>query len=215
MSYRTAIRWSYDLAAANDPEGDLELPRWPATSREVVSIGAVRGRVKPLGATFVRSARSARAVRLMLLGVLLLVSTSVLAQELVLEAIEVDPAKPGPTTLCRLSVVVKNNSDKPASALGFEVELNGQSLVVYEDQLFYQLLPAGESTVVPLFNFWVSETGRPAPADGKLAVEVTLAEAQWFSVTTKTAESGEEEIWDPVGQVDGLPLQLTKKLEIR
>ncbi len=150
-----------------------------------------------------------------LLAGLLLVASSVSAQQLTVESVDVDPSAPGAKTLCRLSVVIKNTSEKPASALGFQVRLNGQALPVYDDQLFYQLLPAGQSSEVALFNFWVSETGRPAPATGKLVVEVELVEAQWFDVTTKTTEGVEEEVWDPVGKVTELPSKQTRTLDIK
>ncbi|HEV7785810.1 MAG TPA: hypothetical protein VGQ28_10775, partial [Thermoanaerobaculia bacterium] len=47
------------------------------------------------------------------------------APALSLESIQVEPAKPGPDTLCHLTVTVKNQGDRPASALEFTVKVAG------------------------------------------------------------------------------------------
>lgn len=139
--------------------------------------------------------------------ILLLLATAVLAQErkpapgLTLEAVKVDPASPGPETLCKLSVTVKNAGAKTASALGFRVKVDGKELAVYGKELFFRPVPAGAATEVKLHNFWSSETGRPFPTGGRMTVEVTLVEARWMDVKT---ENGAE-VWTPVGSVEGLP----------
>lgn len=127
-----------------------------------------------------------------------------------LEAIDVRPPAPGPDTLCQLRVRVKNGGSRKVSALGFEVKLNGQALPVYKTQLYLQTVAPGETGEVRLFNFWTTESGRPAPADGKLKVEVALKEAQWVEVKTE----GGAEIWKPVGPVEGLPNVIAKTLEL-
>ena len=121
---------------------------------------------------------------------------------LALGAVTVTPAAPGPDTLCQLRVEVKNGGDRIASQLAFAVKLNGQELPVYRNQLFMQRLDPGKSATVRLYNFWTTETGRAAPADGKYRVEVTLVSAQWYEVASK---DGVEE-WTPQGAVPGLPV---------
>ncbi len=131
-----------------------------------------------------------------------------------IERIEVTPAKAGPESLCQLTVILRNDGDRPASQLAFEVRLEGEPLAVYERQLFYKLLPAGESTMLRLFNFWTSETGRPPPADGALDVEVVLREAQWMEVGKVSEEGGEVETWTPLGAVPALPFAAQHRLPI-
>jgi hypothetical protein len=139
------------------------------------------------------------------------------APALVLAAVEVTPADPGDDTLCQLRVRVENRGERPASALGFEVRLDGQALAVYEKQLFYQKLPPGQTSEVRLFNFWTTETGRARPADGVLDVEVVLREAVWLEVTEEKEEGSDEpiEVWTPVGEVSGLPAAKTLALRLK
>jgi hypothetical protein len=127
-----------------------------------------------------------------------------------LEGVDVRPPRPGPDTLCQLRVRVKNGGSRKLSALGFEVKLNGQALPVYKSQLYLQTIAPGETAEVRLFNFWTTETGRSAPADGKLKVEVALKEAQWVEVKTE----GGAEVWKPVGPVEGLPVAAAVILEM-
>lgn len=120
---------------------------------------------------------------------------------LVVESIQVEPAAPGPDTLCHLTVIVKNQGDRPASALEFTVKVNGVALPAYRDRLFLEAVEPGASRPVKLFNFWSTETGRPAPADRKLAVEVTLTAASWMKRETKNGAT----VWTPSGAVAALP----------
>lgn len=131
---------------------------------------------------------------------------------LVLEAVEITPPEPGVDTLCRLMVKIRNGGGQPASSLHFAVSVAGQELPVYDNQVFMQPLPPEETTEVSLYNFWTTETGRAAPADGKLAVEVTLEEARWLKV-----ERDEEgvEVWQPLEPVPGLPLSRSVTLNLR
>ena len=139
--------------------------------------------------------------------ILLLFAVAGLAQEskpapgLTLEAVKVDPASPGPDTLCKLSVTVKNTGTKTASALGFRVKVDGKELAVYGNELFFRPVAAGAATEIKLHNFWSNETGRPFPTGGRMTVEVMLTEARWMDVKT---ENGAE-VWTPVGPVEGLP----------
>lgn len=131
---------------------------------------------------------------------------------LILEALEVEPAQPGPDTLCRLRARVRNGGERDASALGFDVLLNGQELAVYRNQLFMQQIPAGATETVALYNFWTTESSRPTlPADGKLRVEVVLREAQWFAIGDD--EEGVE-VWQPLGPVEGLPVRAERMLTV-
>ena len=117
-------------------------------------------------------------------------------------AVTVTPAAPGPDTLCQLRVELRNGGDKIASELAFAVKLNGQELPVYGNHLFMQRLDPGKPATVRLYNFWTTETGRPAPADGKYKIEVSLLAARWYQVAM---EQGVE-VWTPVGVVPGLPV---------
>jgi hypothetical protein len=161
----------------------------------------------------------AAAATVMLAGVALSAAAS--AQEsppppLAIVAVEVTPEDPGADTLCQLRVRVENRGERPVYALRFEVRLDGRSLPAYDQQLYYQQLPAGEVSEVRLFNFWTTETGRPAPADGKLRVEVVLGEASWLTVTQEQDPGSEQpvEVWTRAGAVGGLPVSRTVELEL-
>ena len=154
--------------------------------------------------------------RLAFLLILLLAAPILFAQEggekapppLSIEAVKVDPASPAPDTLCRLSVTVRNAGTRRASAFEIAVRINGKELPAYKSRLYMQPLEPGATGEIRLFNFWSSETGRPAPQDGKLAVEVTLTRAAWVEKETKDGA----EIWTPAGAVEGLPVSKTVTL---
>jgi hypothetical protein len=118
-----------------------------------------------------------------------------------LQAVQVDPPSPGPDTLCHLTVTLKNAGDRPASALEFTVKVGGAPLPAYRNRLYLEAVEPGATRQVRLFNFWSTETGRPAPANGKLAVEVTLTAASWMRRETKNGAT----VWTPAGPVAGLP----------
>ncbi len=142
----------------------------------------------------------------------------VLAQEqeaakkpaVVVEKITVEPAAPGPDTLCQLTVQLKNGGSKIASLFAFKVEVNGHRLPVYDKELFAFPVDPGASADLKLFNFWTTETGRPAPADGKLTVAVELVEARWVEITTED----KVEVWTPAGAVEGLPASASVTLKM-
>ena len=143
-----------------------------------------------------------------LLAALLAFASAGLAQQakpaLTLEAVKVEPASQGvlgPETLCALAVTVRNAGARRISALELAVKVNGQEIQAYTGRLFLQPVEPGTSREVRLFKLWSTEAGRPAPADGKLRVEVTLARASWVD---KEAKDGAE-VWTLAGPVEGLP----------
>ena len=81
---------------------------------------------------------------------------------------------------------------------------------VYRNQLFMYPLEAGKTAEIKLYNFWSTETSRPMPADGKLKVDVTLAGAQW----TRISMEDDVEVWEPLGEVTGLPISKSVTLEM-
>lgn len=121
------------------------------------------------------------------------------------------PSPAGPDTLLRLSVAIENRGDRPVSAFRFEVTAGGRELPVYRDEVFLAPIPAGERRTLPLHNLWVSEQGRPPPADGRLRVEVTLVGAS--SVTRERTPQGIR--WRVTGPVAGLPLRAEAEVAIR
>lgn len=140
----------------------------------------------------------------------------VLAQEadedpaMVLESVAVEPSSPAVDTLCRLRVTIRNDGSEVASQLGFKVTVNGVELPVYRNQLFMYPVPPGETVEVPLYNFWSTETSRPAPRDGKLRIEVELSEAEWMEIEMEE----DVEVWTPLGAVDGLPVTVSRTLAL-
>lgn len=79
-------------------------------------------------------------------GMLVLLATPLEAQEtegeeeklplVVVEKVTVEPADPGPDTLCKLTVKLRNSGTEIASLFAFTVEINGQKLPVYDKELF-------------------------------------------------------------------------------
>jgi hypothetical protein len=161
--------------------------------------------------------RSALPVALVLL--LLTTTTSLPAQDeapaktpqVTIEAITIEPPAPAADTLCKLTVTLKNHGTEVASQLDFKVEINGRMLPVYRNQLFMFPLAAGATSDLKLYNFWSTETSRPFPEDGKLKVEVSLVGAQWTKVTMEE----ETEVWQPLGDVEGLPHAQSVTLEMK
>jgi hypothetical protein len=127
------------------------------------------------------------------------------APQVVIEKATVTPSEPGADTLCQLHVTLRNRGDKPASELAVTVKVNGHELPAYRPHLFMARLDPGKATELRLFNFWTSETGRPAPADGRYRVEVSLDAARWYTIEQRAAE----EVWTPVGIVAGLPSRIS------
>jgi len=130
---------------------------------------------------------------------------------LALEGLTVEPSNPGTETLCRLRVKIANHGEKIATAFAFKVEVAGHELPVYRNQVFMKPVPAGKTVELALYNFWTSETGRPAPTDGKLPVKVTLREARW---TDRSEEKGVE-VWKLQGPVAGLPVEASVTVPLK
>lgn len=165
--------------------------------------------------------RTRRTSHLGLSLLLLLPATALFAQDaapgpaLTVDSIVVEPEHPGADTLCRLRVVLRNTGDKTASQLGFSVKLEEQDLTVYGNQLFMYPVEPGATAEIPLYNFWTTETSRPAlPADGKMTVTVTLQEAQWMDISTVEEDGEPVEVWKPLGAVPGLPSGNSIELEL-
>ena len=104
-------------------------------------------------------------------------------------AVDVQPSKPGPDTLCKLRVRLRNAGTVTASDLSFQVTVNGKLLGNFLNHTFRFPLEAGKETEVSLFNFWSSEYSRPYPSDGRLVIDVRVTGARWAapgSTTTAT-----------------------------
>lgn len=129
----------------------------------------------------------------------------------VIEEVVVEPAAPGPDTLCRLTVKLKNSGSKIASLFAFTVEIDGHELPVYAKEIFAFPVDPGAAADLRLFNFWSTETGRPAPAGGQLTVAVRLEEARWMEITSEE----EVEVWTPAGAVEGLPSAASVTLKMK
>lgn len=127
-----------------------------------------------------------------------------------IEAVKVEPAAPGPDTLCRLSVSVRNSGERTASAFEIAVKVNGQEIPSSKSRLYLQPVEPGKTAEIRLPNFWSTEAGRPAPRDGRLTVEVVLTGASWMERTM----NGEAEVWAPLGPVPGLPASKTLILSL-
>ena len=131
--------------------------------------------------------------------------------KITIEAITVDPSSPADDTLCKLQVTLRNHGTEIASQLDFKVKINDQPLAVYRNQLFMFPLQPGQTSDLQLYNFWSTETSRPSPANGKLNVEVALVAAQW----TKVSMEDDVEVWQPLGDVEGLPHSQSVTLQMK
>lgn len=120
-----------------------------------------------------------------------------------IEAIVIEPAAPAVDTLCKLRVALKSTADQTLSSLRFTVTINGKPLPVYRNQVFVEPVAPGKVTEIKLYNFWTTETNRPAPADSKLVVEVKLDEARWMKMST---DPQGVEVWELGEGVPGLPV---------
>ena len=127
------------------------------------------------------------------------------APPLAIVTVTATPADAGADTLVQLRVDIANRGDRIASQLSFAVKVNGHDLPVYRNQLFMQRLDPDKTTTLRLYNFWTTETARPAPNDGKYRVEVTLLAAKWYDIAVK--DNLEE--WTPRDPVPNLPVTAT------
>jgi hypothetical protein len=129
---------------------------------------------------------------------------------LTVEKISVEPSSPGPDTLCKLRVSLRNAGSEIASQLDFRVSINGQELAVYRNQLFMFPIEPDQTAEIKLYNFWSTETSRSMPKDGKLKIEVSLVGAQWMKIESED----DVEVWKPLGPVDQLPVAGNLTLEM-
>ena len=100
---------------------------------------------------------------------------------LTIVAVDIQPPHPGPDTLCKLKVRLRNSGSDAASNLSFQVTVNGKRLAPYMNHTFRSFVAPRKDTEVSLYNFWSSEYGRPFPSDGRLVVEVRLTAARWVA----------------------------------
>ena len=142
--------------------------------------------------------------------VLLLALAAPATPALTVEAIRVEPAAPGPDVLCHLTVTLRNRGDRPASALELAVKLGGNPLPAYRDRVILKAVEPGATRELRLYNFWSTQPDRPAPADGKLVLEVALLRAAWMQRETKDGAT----VWTPAGPVAGLPSVKTLTLTL-
>ena len=129
---------------------------------------------------------------------------------LVLASLEVEPAKPGPQTLCKLRVRLHNKGAQAATSFLFGVRINGQELSVYKNHVYLQTIAAGADGEVQLFNFWTTESGRPTPQDGQLRLEVALKEARWVEIK----QDGNVTEYKLLGNVAGLPVSVDRAIPL-
>ena len=129
---------------------------------------------------------------------------------LTIEAVKVEPTAPGPDTLCRLSVSVRNSGARTASAFEIGVKLNGQEIPSPKGRLYLQPVEPGKTVEIRLPNFWSTEAGRPAPKGGRLNVEVVVTGASWMEREVKDGA----EVWKTLGSVPGLPTAKTVALTL-
>lgn len=120
----------------------------------------------------------------------------------VVDTVTVSPAAVRGETLCQLVVGLRNAADFDLSAFRFRVVVEGHALPAYERRVFVETLPAGERREIRLYNFWSAESGRPAPTDAALDVEVELVEARRLG---RSREASGEEVWKLGDAVAGLP----------
>jgi len=163
-------------------------------------------------------------VRRKLLGVPIIaalsIATPVSAQEeeavapspspLGISSVSVTPASPAVDTLCQLRLTIKNAGDRIVSQLAFRVTVEGHELPVYRNQIFMERLEPGAETEVRLYNFWSTETGRPAPTDDAFDVTVELTEAHWYTIE----DQEDAEVWTPLDPVGGLPIASSVSLPV-
>ena len=152
----------------------------------------------------------------LLLGFALLLAAScapAVAQErreseplVVLEALEIEPAQPGPDTLCHLRVRIRNNGPDAAASFVFGVRINGQELGIYKSHVYMQTIAAGTVGELQLFSFWTTESSRAIPEDGQLRVDVALREARWVRIN----RSEDVTEYTLLESVEGLPVSVNE-----
>lgn len=117
------------------------------------------------------------------------------AADVGVDAIIVEPASPGPSTLCKLKVRVTNGGTQTVSYLKFNVTIDGQAVPTYLKQLYGINIAPGTAEEVGLYNFYSPSVVKP------FDVQVTLVEAQRVQVQ----KAGTSTTTTPSGPVAGLP----------
>jgi hypothetical protein len=117
------------------------------------------------------------------------------AADVGIDAITIEPASPRPSTLCRLKVRLRNAGAQAISYLKFTVEIDGQEVPTYKNQMYVVNIDPGTADEVGLFNFYSPSVVK------SFDVQVTLVEAHWVQVAKKEKST----TTTPSGPVAGLP----------
>jgi hypothetical protein len=117
------------------------------------------------------------------------------AADVAVDGIVVEPASPGPSTICQLKVRLKNGGSQAVSLLKFGVKIDGQEVAQYKVSSYAIGIAPGTVGEVALYSFY-------SPAVPKtFEVQVALVEAQWVQVR----QEGVTTTTTPAGPVPGLP----------
>ncbi len=112
-----------------------------------------------------------------------------------------------PETLCNLHVVLRNDGTQNAYSFGFDVEINGEAVPVYDNVVYFQAIEPGASGTIALYNFY-----SPAESpDGTVEITVNLRKARWVEIK----QEDEAQVWTPTGDVEGLPSAKTVQLPLQ
>ena len=117
------------------------------------------------------------------------------AADVHVEAIMVQPASPGPSTLCEFKVRLKNAGSRPVSYFRFNVKIDGQDVPAYKLYTHVFNIEPGKTGKLALNNFYSPPEARA------FEVQVTLVEAQWVEVK----KEGTSSTTTPSGPMAGLP----------
>jgi len=120
------------------------------------------------------------------------------------DAVVVEPASPGPSTLCRLKVRLKNGGVGAISNFRFGVKIGGQDVAVYKNQSYAANIDAGKTDELALYSFYA-----PA-APNAFDVQVTLLEAEWVQVKKEASAT----TTTPTGPVAGLPVSASTSIKM-
>jgi hypothetical protein len=118
------------------------------------------------------------------------------AADVGIDAVTIEPARPGSSTLCRIKVRLRNAGTQAVSYLKFTVQIDGQEVPTYKKQTYVVNIDPGTADEVGLFNFYSPSLVK------SFDVQVTLVEAQWVQVQ----KAGTSTTTTPSGLVAGLPI---------
>ena len=117
------------------------------------------------------------------------------AADVHVDAIVIQPASPGPATLCELKVRLKNAGNRTVSYFRFNVKIDGQEAPPYKLYTHVVNIEPGATGVLALSNFYSPPEARA------FEIQVILVEAQWVEVK----KEGSSSTTTPSGPVAGLP----------